>query len=243
MKENNFFESTVMQKELLAAGMYKITISTDNCSFSLPGQYAIINVDGKNNPFQVCDFDSKRFTIVASEDNPAGVKLCNMVPGDKILTQTGLGNGFDIEAIPNGTWLVADRKGIPEMLELARILLTRGKNFRAILEYRTKEEVFMVESFRAICNELEILTLDGSNGREGSAADAVRKAEYVCASGSLEMLKSLSSKTEKGQFSFSSMMTDVYSEENNTCENTYIGENMETDGPVFDKCNINWDMI
>lgn len=242
--ENKFTLSTITQKEPLAPGICKITFSTDECKFTSPGQYAMINVDGVCRPFQVCDFDSNRFTVVADENYSTGHKLSEKNPGDQLMTETGLGNGFDFKDIPDGAWLVADSSGIPEMLELARGLLIRGKSFRTVLGYKTKDEIFMVDSFRTICNELEILTQDGSNGREGSAADAVRKASYVCASGDKSTLKKLAGKTQDGQFSFSNMMS--LSDSKDAKPNVYVGSGDEVaivEGPVFDKRNINWDMI
>ena len=62
----------------------------------------------------------------------------------------------------------------------------------------------MLDSFRHLVNEIEVLTLDGSNGRKGKASDAVRNVPYICASGSIDMLKSLAYKADEGQFSMSS---------------------------------------
>lgn len=239
--------SVVEYKERLVSGVHKITFKTENCGFTCPGQYTEIRVDGCFRPYQVCDFDSRRFTVIAYDDRD-DCKLSGLDFGQSVETVTGLGSGFDLETVPEaGIVLVADSTGISDMLELARSLLIRGKSFRTVLGYANKEEIYMVDSFRNVCNELEVLTLDGSNGREGAPEDAVRNAAYVCASGSPKMLKKLALNAEDGQFSFSSVMLRqqihvpgskgmvvLRDEEARLCSK---------EGPVFAKSEINWELI
>ncbi len=237
MNKREYCKSKICQRDELAKGIYKLTFATDVCEFERPGQYAMIVVDGIATPYQVCDFDSNRFTIVADTDYAEGAKLSSMEYGQELMTMTGLGQGFDMDAIPDDACLVADSLGIPEILVLARNLLTRGLHNKVVLGYPTKEEMFMVDAFRSICNEMEILTLDGSNGREGSASDAVMKAGYVCASGTVDMIKALASKAADGQFSFSNLLVS------GSDEGSGLGMTMVQNGPVFKKNEIGWELI
>ena len=164
--------------------------------------------------------------------------------GSEVGSLTGLGNGFDVDAVPDGAVLVADGPGVAELLELARSLLTRGKGFRAVLGFATKDDIYMMESFRNICNEIEIVTLDGSNGREGTPSDAVHNAEYVCASGSLSMLKKLVLRCREGQFSLSNQMLTTLQPEGNVIVPTRLGDTSSiNDGPVYDKNEIRWNEL
>ena len=186
----------------------KMTIEYPGSEFSVPGQYAIITTDGPEyeRVYPVCEFDSKRFTIVFRTDtSDAAKELAILETGDEVKVQTGLGNGYDVDAIPDGAYLVADADGIPQMLGLMRELLVRGKAYSLILGYSTKDRVFMLDTFRNLCNNIEILTADGSNGRQGKADDAIRNAEYVCAAGSVEMLDRLAAKSRSGQFNLDGM--------------------------------------
>ena len=155
-----------------------------------------------------------------------------------------LGNGFDLDTMPDEVLLVADDLGIPEMLGLARALLVRGIRCKLILSYPSKKDIYMLESFRNLVNEIEVLTLDGSNGREGRASDAVRHAPYICAGGSLGMLRSLANKADAGQFSLSSTVL-AESDDYDDCyiETTEGRLNCSDDGPVFDKNIIRWDLL
>lgn len=236
--------SKVSHKVRLGRDIYKITFDTDECKFRRPGQFAMIEAGGMVRPFPVCDYDSRRFSVVFRADAEEGTELLNAEIGSEVAALTGLGNGFDVDAVPDGAVLVAEGPGVAEMLELARSLLTRGKGFRAVLGFSTKDEIYLVESFRTICNEIEVLTLDGSNGREGTAADAVRNADYVCASGSLSMLKKLVLRCKEGQFSLSNQMLTTHQPEGEVIVPTRLGDTSSiNDGPVYDKNEIRWNEL
>lgn len=234
----------IVQNDNLVRNIHKMTFDMGECDFSLPGQYAMIEAGGIRRPYQVCDFDSNRFTIVFPVEDEESRRLASMRPGEEALITTGLGNGFDLDAMPGEVVLVADDLGIPEMLGLARSLLMRGTDCRLILSYPSKKDIYMLESFRNLVNEIEVLTLDGSNGREGRASDAVRHASYICAGGSLGMLRSLADKADAGQFSLSSTILAESSDYDDCFIETTKGRlNASDDGPVFDKNIIIWDAL
>ena len=192
-------KSKVSHKEHLANDVYKITFSTDDCRFKRPGQFAMIEAGGLVRPFPVCDYDSGRFSVVFRADCEEGAQLLAIEIGTEVGSLTGLGNGFNVDAIPDGAYLVADGPGIAEMLELARCLLTRGKSFKAV------------------------------------------HADYVCASGSLPMLRKLVLRCSEGQFSLSNQMLTTSEPEGELIVPTKLGDTSSiNDGPVYDKNEIRW---
>ncbi|MBQ6389223.1 MAG: hypothetical protein IJH90_06290 [Mogibacterium sp.] len=237
-------KSRAANRERLSHDIFKLTFDTDDCRFTGPGQYALIRVGGVFRPYQVCDYDSDRFTIVFKEDGRGGQDLLALNHDSVVETVTGLGNGFDVDAVPDGAVLAADSMGVSEMLELARALLMRGKNYKVVLGYTNKDNIFMIDSFRVICNEIEVVTLDGSNGREGRPYDVIRNADYVCASGSPGMLKELAARCANGQFSLSDMMLRTADEGGDfRVETTEGDKRCVGDGPVFDKNIVVWDTL
>ena len=236
--------ATVVKNDNLVRDIYKMTIDMGECDFRFPGQYAMIEAEGMRRPYQVCDFDSNRFTIVFRTNKTESNVLAKLQPGDQVTVTTGLGNGFDIEAVPNEAVLVADDMGIPEMLGLARSLLMRGTRCKLVLCYPSKQDIYMLESFRNLVNEIEVLTLDGSNGREGRASDVIKHAAYVCAGGSLDMLRDLAAKSDNGQFSLSSTILAMADDYNECFIETREGMlNCSDAGPIFDKNMIEWNRI
>ena len=206
--ENNTFEvGKIVEKKLLVEGIMKFTIQTQETHFTRPGQYAELRLKGSEDEemFIVSEYDGKRFTTVFKIDGRVYEDIATLELGDELEIRTGLGNGYDVDAIPDGAIILADITGIPQMLGLLRELLMRGKECKLILGYDTKDHVFMMPQFRNLCNNIEILTADGSNGRQGRAYDGIRKAEYVVAAGSVEMLDNLAKKADAGQFNLDGM--------------------------------------
>ena len=52
----------IVHNDNLVRDIYKMTFDMGECDFRLPGQYAMIEAGGVRRPYQVCDFDSNRFT-------------------------------------------------------------------------------------------------------------------------------------------------------------------------------------
>ena len=206
--DNSHYEiGKIVEKKVLVEGILKMTIETAETHFTAPGQYAVLRRKGSEDEcsYTVAEYDGKRFTVVFRTDDESEGSIGHAELGEEIEIQTGLGNGYDVAEIPDGALLLADTTGIPQMLGLLRELLMRGKDCRLILGYSTKDRVFMVDTFRNLCNNIEILTADGSNGRQGRAHDGFRKADYVCAAGSVEMLDNIAKKASAGQFNLDGM--------------------------------------
>lgn len=234
----------IEKKENLVNNIFKMTFNAGESGFKRPGQYAIIEANGRRKPYQVCEFDSNRFTIVFPADDDISRTLSELEHGDEVSIDGGLGTGFSFDDLPQEVCIVANGTGIPEMVGLARSLLMRGKKCKTILEYPSKKDIYLIESFKDLVNEIEIVTLDGSNGREGHSEDMVKASNYVFAAGTLDMLKKLAAKVSEGQFSLGSTVL-MHSDDYDDCfiETSEGRKNCSDDGPVFDKSIINWDAV
>lgn len=200
--KSNYINGTLVEKKLLVPDVMKMTFEVEECHFTAPGQYANIRVKDSDldGDYNMSEYDSKRFTVVYRIFDQASMELALLELGDSVELITGLGNGYSVDDIPSDAVIVADGLGIPQMLGLAKELLMQGKDYRIVLGFPSKDQVFMIPFFQNLCSNIEVLTLDGSNGRQGRADDAIRNVEYVCASGSIEMLDRLSKKAKAGQF-------------------------------------------
>lgn len=208
MDNFGFEVGKIVEKKLLVDGILKFTIETAETHFTRPGQYAEMRLIGseEEDAFIVSEYDGKRFiTVFKIDGSKVHEEIAKLELGDKLEIRTGLGNGYDVDSIPDNAVILADTTGIPQMLGLLRELLMRGKECKLILGYESKDHVFMMPQFRNLCNNIEVLTADGSNGRQGRAYDGVRKADYVVAAGSVEMLDNLAKKATAGQFNLDGM--------------------------------------
>ena len=105
-------KSRVDHIEKLSHNVYKITFNTDDCRFKRPGQFAMIEYEGIVRPFPVWDYDSRRFSVVFRNDREEGKNFLKAACGTEMGTVTGLGNGFDVDAVPDGAFIVADSAGV-----------------------------------------------------------------------------------------------------------------------------------
>ena len=101
----------IVHNDNLVRDIYKMTFDMGECDFRLPGQYAMIEAGGVRRPYQVCDFDSNRFTVVFPADGKESKILASLGPGEEVTVTMGLGNGFDLDAMPDEVLLVADEIG------------------------------------------------------------------------------------------------------------------------------------
>lgn len=238
--------SRIIENKKLAEGIYKMTLETEESKFTRPGQFAMIGVPGKflRRPISVCDYDSDRYTIIYKVVGEGTEILSKMEPGEIVDSITGCGNGYDVDAIPDGAYLVAGGIGIPPMLGLMKELIMQGKSAKVVLGFNTKDDFFLIDEFRYLCENIEILTADGSNGRQGFVTDAFARAEYACACGPTGMLKALDPKVEKGQFSLEARMGCGFGACMGCSINTLDGPmRVCKEGPVFDKEIIEWQKL
>lgn len=191
-----FAISRIIESKNLTETVYKMTFMSENAQFTAPGQYAVVHHEGENIRIPVTEYDSDRFILVFDIDTDSKKSLSELKLGESVVVETGVGTGFDIEAIPDNVTLVAEGMGIPPMMGLLRMLLISGKNYNLILCYPNKKNIFMIDQFRNLCSNIDIITIDGSNGREGHSYDALRKAKYVCAFAEQDVLEKIKEKTE-----------------------------------------------
>lgn len=238
--------SKIIENQQLTKDIFKMTLETKDCKFTRPGQFAMIGVPGKflRRPISVCEYDSRRYTIVYRVVGEGTKILSEMKPGETVESITGCGNGYDVDAIPDGAYLVAGGIGIPPMLGLMKALVMQGKDANIVFGFNNKEDFFMIDEFRKICGNIEVLTADGSNGRKGFVTDAFKHADYVCACGPTGMLKALDPKVAKGQFSLEARMGCGFGACMGCSIETLEGpKRVCKEGPVFDKETIEWQKL
>ena len=92
-------KSTILENQMLADGIYKMTLETPECAFTAPGQFAMLEVPEKflRRPISVSSYDSDRYVLIYKVVGDGTKKLSRMEPGEKISSLTGLGNGYDVD--------------------------------------------------------------------------------------------------------------------------------------------------
>ena len=183
--------SEILENKKLAEGIYRMTLETPKSEFTRPGQFAMVEVPDKflRRPISVSSYDSSRYTLIYKVVGEGTDIMSRMEPGDYVKGITGLGNGYDLDKIPDGAYLIGGGIGIPPMLELAKQLDCEKS---VVLGYR--DELFLNDEFEAY-GKVYLATEDGSAGTKGNVLDAVKacgiEGDILYACGPTPMLRAI----------------------------------------------------
>jgi len=242
MKDTIF---TVLKNAEIAKNTYEMTLSGDTSDISAPGQFVNLKLDGfyLRRPISVCDADEGTLTIIYKAVGEGTAAMARMQGGEKILTLTGLGNGYDTEKSGDRPLLIGGGAGVPPMYLLAKRLVAEGKHPRAILGFGKADEVFYKEEFEALGVPVTVTTVDGSMGTRGFVTDALpEEYTYFYTCGPEPMLRAVYDKCEtSGQFSFEERMGCGFGAcMGCSCKTKYGNKRICRDGPVLVKEEIIW---
>ena len=209
--------NVITEKTQLNGDTYRFVIAEGGSAFNSPGQLIRVHSLKGNGKklIPVVEFDSNRYIIVFRADDEVGKELAALESGDNFAAELGIGNGFDIDAIPDECVIAGEGIGIATMLGVLRRILMLGKESKVVLCYESVEEMFLLREFIKLTATLDILTIDGSNGRQGHIDSAIFGEDYVCAWADDEVLENAAHKVKRGQFA--SLM------------------HFDGEGPVYDK--------
>ncbi len=243
MKQSWF---TVLENLPLTETVYRMVLTGDTEAITAAGQFVNVQLDGMflRRPISVCDCVRDRLVLVYKVVGHGTEKMSQMKPGQKLDLLTGLGNGYDLNAVGEKPLLIGGGVGVPPMFMAARKLREAGKPVTVILGFNTAEEVFFEEEFHALGCEVKVTTVDGSKGIKGFVTDAMESGyTHFITCGPEPMLKAVYKKSEtSGQFSFEERMGCGFGACMGCSCKTVTGyKRICKDGPVLRKEEILWE--
>ena len=178
MKQSIF---NILSNEALTDSVYKMTLAGDTSAITAAGQFVNIQLEGKflRRPISVCDYDNETLTIVYKVVGKGTEQMSAMTAGEKLDILTGLGNGYDLSLSGDKPVLLGGGVGVPPMYNLAKKLISQGKDVTVILGFNTKSEVFYEEEFKALGCKVIVATADGSHGVKGFATTPLAELDYT----------------------------------------------------------------
>lgn len=206
---------TIVSKKELVKDVYEMVLEGEAASFiQAPGQFINIKINDSLQPYlrrpmSICDYDDHHMKMIFKVVGEGTKILSQKEIGEKLDCLMGLGNGF-VDLDVQKAVVIGGGLGVPPMYKLAKDLVARGVEVKAILGFNSYNDVFYKEEFEKICPTF-ITTMDGSLGLKGTVIDALKVHQiefdkyYTC--GPEKMLDALvSSYPQNGYLSFEARM-------------------------------------
>ena len=258
---------TILKKALLSSNeIYLMEIHAPwIAKKGLPGQFVIVipQEKGERVPLTISDIDAEResVSIVYQVVGDSTRKLCQMAVGDRLYSIVGpLGRPSELldasaeERQQMRLLFVAGGVGAAPVYPQAKWAHQQGMAADVIMGARSKELMFYEEEMRAVCDNLYIVTDDGSYGDKGLVTDKI--SELVCdkgnhythciAIGPLPMMKFVSLLTKKLELKTIVSMNCMMVDGTGMCGacRVTVGEKVQftcVDGPEFDGHQVDFD--
>lgn len=221
-----------------------------------PGNFIIVRIGqkGERMPLTIADADTDKgtITIVVQKVGLSSIKLCDMNVGDYITDVVGpLGNPTHIEKF--GTVICAGGGvGVAPMLPIIKALKEAGNRILAVLAGRSKDLIILEDEVRKYCDEIIIMTDDGSYGEKGVVTVGIEKfinqehIDKAYAIGPPIMMKFSCLLTQKYNIPTDVSLNTIMVDGTGMCGACRLTIGGKTkfvciDGPEFDGALVDWD--
>lgn len=243
MKQSIF---TVETNTKIAKDIYLMELLGDTSDITAPGQFVNIRLEGfyLRRPISVCDYREGSLTLIYKVVGKGTEYMSELNKGFRLDVLTGLGNGFDTSKSGAKPLLIGGGVGVPPMYNLAKKLISEGREVNVILGFNTAEEVFFNREFTELGARVHVATADGSMGTRGFVTDVMKELDYdyffTC--GPMPMFNAIEKiALTSGQYSFEERMGCGFGAcMGCSCKTKYGNKRICKDGPVLEREEIIW---
>ncbi|MDR0423855.1 MAG: dihydroorotate dehydrogenase electron transfer subunit, partial [Clostridiales Family XIII bacterium] len=205
MTRSGIVEAAIASNTAIAEDVFRMELIYENgAAPARPGQFVNIYLRERDmllpRPISICHAAGGALTLVYGVVGAGTRAMSGYAPGSRIGVSAPCGNGFDIAAADGAglITLIGGGLGAPPLLMLAGALKSAGGvPVRAVLGFRGP--TFLLDEFRACCDETLVATDDGSEGFCGTAFDLLKEVcgpspggDYFYSCGPPKMLRAVS---------------------------------------------------
>lgn len=222
------------------------------------GQFVMIRVDdsGERIPLTIAEKDEVNGTIsiIFQVVGKSTYQLNQLQCGDYLTDLAGpLGKPSELEGLTR-VLLIGGGVGCAILYPIALELKKNRTEIYTIIGFRNKDMVFLEEEFLTVSNRFNIVTDDGSYGKQGLVTDILKSAldegvhyDEVIAIGPIPMMKAVSNLTKTYGIKTIVSMNPIMVDGTGMCGGCRIrvGEHMKfacVDGPEFDGHLVDFDL-
>ena len=222
-----------------------------------PGQFIIFRAkdDSERVPLTIADFDREKgtVTIIYQIVGGATMELDTLKEGESLHDFVGpLGKPSETDGLKKVA-VIGGGVGCAIAYPIAKKLHALGTEVHSVVGFRNKDLVILEDEFRAVSNELYIMTDDGSYGEKGLVTNALEQLikdgnqyDEVIAIGPLIMMKFVCKLTKQYNIKTIVSMNPIMIDGTGMCGGCRLTVGGETkfacvDGPDFDGHLVDFD--
>ncbi len=170
----------ITENREIATGIYKMVLAGDTDEITASGQFVNIKLEGfyLRRPISICDYDDGTLTLIYRVVGGGTEVMSKMSEGEELDILISLGNGYDTADSGENPLLIGGGIGVPPLYNLCKRLVGEGKKPTVIMGYKSADEVFYEEEFKALGAEVFVATADGSYGTKGFVTDVMKELSY-----------------------------------------------------------------
>ena len=223
------------------------------------GQFFIAMIDETSErvPFTLADWDADAGTItfVVEEVGRSSGQLASMRAGDKLAHVTGP-LGMPLPTISGGTIVLGGGcYGVGAIYPLARSAKEAGNRVIGVIEASTSFLLYMEKKLDEVCDELIVVTKDGSRGIKGGVQDVFvqlaerePKIDQFVAIGCTFMMRMVCRATASFDIPLQVALNPIMVDGTGMCGACRVSVSKQTkfacvDGPFFDGHGVDWDEL
>ena len=248
----------ILKKEILNPTMTRMVVEAPYIAKkALAGQFIVLRVNeyGERIPLTIADYDRNKgtITIIYQKVGKTTLLLDKLNEGDFILDFVGpLGKPSDIKGYKKVA-VIGGGAGCAIAYPQAKALYNMGAYVDIIAGFRNKDLIILEDDMKNVCNNLYIMTDDGSNGAKGFVTDTLINQiksgvnyDLVITIGPLAMMKAVSKITKQFEIKTIVSMNPIIIDGTGMCGGCRLTVSGETkfacvDGPDFDGHEVDFD--
>ena len=253
-------QNVILEKEDLCESIKLFKVHCPQIAgYCRPGQFVVVRCDerGERVPLTIADFDSREgwIVMVVQVVGVASQHMDNYDVGDRFRDIVGpLGHSSQIESF--GTVAcIGGGLGIAPIYPIQRALKQAGNHVISIMGARSKDLVFWEDRMRACCDELLIMTDDGTYGEKGFVTTALdrlakegRRIDRAIAVGPPVMMRAVCRTTEGAGIETIVSLNSIMVDGTGMCGGCRVEIGGETkftcvDGPEFDGHRVDFNLL
>ena len=250
----------IIEKKQLSAGVFYMKVNAPEIARNRKaGQFVIVQVEaefGERVPLTIADADAKEgwIALVFQAVGATTYKLSLKEAGEELPTVLGpLGQPSKIEKYDNPVLVVGGGFGVAPCYPIVQAHKAIGNKVIMVICARNKDLLIYVDEMKAICDEVIIMTDDGSAGRKGVSTVPVKELcesqtppAEVIAIGPPIMMKFCAQTTKEYGINTTVSLNTIMIDGTGMCGGCRVSVGGQTkfvcvDGPEFNAHEVDWD--